>query len=336
MTDAGSISNVDLAAQRGRLKSLEACEEKLRELRGRQSELEVDLMADEAALRSAAAGIEREIDPDLALRIGVALERRREMGEGARDAGGAGAGSSGDSRDAMRAGRAALQTWLDDSGEGKSRRPALAAKITMLIAAVVTVWAAIELHPAFLILLLVVIGPVSFALGRGQDKDWRRVGARRRYEMSGLTGIPDWNEDAVGARLRELDGLLAAPGGEEGGDDTHASAPIPQVDAVDEEEAVANRAALDATIAADLADAGLGDDDTRGETGKWLRLLARADRSRRSLEEVKYDRGRLRSEAAELRGELQRFLRGAGTRPTEEPDTAAEIAARLDRLSDSR
>jgi hypothetical protein len=329
---------LDLAAQRARLRSLEACEEKLRALRDRQSELEVDLMADEAALGGAARRVEREIDPDLALRIGVALERRRGLGEGTRNFDGGATGTPGDRRDAMRAGRAALETWLDDSSERKSRRPALAAKITMLIATVVTIWAAIEMHPAFLILLLVVIGPVSFALGRGQDKDWRRAGARRRYDMSGLAGIPEWNEEAVRTRFQELDELLAAQGDDEGNDevdeDTDASAPDRRVDPVDEEEAAANRAALDATIAADLADAGLDDDDIRGATGKWLRLLARADRSRRSLEEVKYERGRLRSEAAELRDQLQQFLRGVGTRAADQPDTAAEIAARLDSLSD--
>ncbi len=334
MTETGPISNVDLAAQRARLRSLEACEEKLRALRDRQSELEVDLMADEAALGGAARRVEREIDPDLALRIGVALERRREMGEGARNSVGNPTGPSGDRRDAMRAGRAALEMWLDDSSERKSRRPALAAKITMLIATVVTIWAAIEMHPAFLILLLVVIGPVSFALGRGQDKDWRRAGARRRYDMSGLAGIPEWNEEVVRTRLQELDELLAAPANDEVDEDTDPRVPDRRVDPVDEEEAAANRAALDSTIAADLADAGLGDDDIRGETGKWLRLLARADRSRRSLDQVKHDCGVVRSEAAELRDQLQQFFRDVGTKAAEQPDTAAEIAARLDSLAD--
>jgi len=332
MTEVGQLSNVDLAAQRARLRSLETCEEKLRALRERESELEVEHIAEEAALRGAAARLDRSIDPALALRIGAALERRREMEQGAHTADGDGSGSSGDSVDGMRAGRAALQMWLDDTREPKPRGPALAAKITLLIATVVSIWAAIAVHPAFLILLLVVIGPVSFAMGRGQDKDWRRVGARRRYEMSGLTGIPDWSEDAVRRRLEELDDSLAASGGA----DTLGSSAERQTDAVAEEEAASDIAVLDAVIAADLADAGLSDDDTRGGTGKWLRLVARADRSRRSLEQVKHDRDRLRSEATELRGQLRQFLQSMGTKATDQPDTVAEIAARLDRLSDSR
>ena len=332
MTEVGQLSNVDLAAQRARLRSLETCEEKLRALRERESELEVEHIAEEAALRGAAARLDRSIDPALALRIGAALERRREMEQGAHSADGDGSGSSGDSVDGMRAGRAALQMWLDDTREPKPRGPALAAKITLLIATVVSIWAAIAVHPAFLILLLVVIGPVSFAMGRGQDKDWRRVGARRRYEMSGLTGIPDWSEDAVRRRLEELDDSLAASGGA----DTLGSPAERQTDAVAEEEVASDIAVLDAAIAADLADAGLSDDDTRGETGKWLRLVARADRSRRSLEQVKHERGRLRSEAAELRDQLQQFLHSVGTKATDQPDTAAEIAARLDRLSEPR
>lgn len=332
MTEVSRLSNIDLAAQRAKLRSLEACEEKLRALREQESELEVEHMADEAALRGAAARLDRSIDPALALRIGAALARRRELEQGTHSADGSRTGSPGDSVDGMRAGRAALQLWLDDTREPKPRGPALAAKITLLIATVVSIWAAIAVHPAFLILLLVVIGPVSFAMGRGQDKDWRRVGARRRYDMSGLAGIPDWNEAAVRIRMQELDDLLAASGGE----DTLGSHPERQTDAVAEEEAVSDIVGLDAAIAADLADAGLSDDDTRGEMGKWLRLVARADRSHRSLEQAKHDRGRLRSEAGELRDQLQQFLQSMGTKATDQPDTAAEIAARLDRLSEPR
>ena len=332
MTEAGQLSNVDLAAQRARLRSLEACEEKLRALREQESELEVEHMAEDAALRGAAARLDRSIDPALALRIGAALERRREMEQGTHTADGNDSGPSGDSVDAMRAGRAALQMWLDDTREPKPRGPALAAKITLLIATVVSVWAAIAVHPAFLILLLVVIGPVSFAMGRGQDKDWRRVGARRRYDMSGLADIPDWSEDAVRRRLQELDDSLAASGGA----GTPGSSTERETDAVADEEVASDIAALDAVIAADLAEVGLSDDDTRGETGKWLRLVARADRSRRSLERARHERGRLRSEAAELRGQLRQFLHSMGTKATDQPDTVAEIAARLDRLSESR
>jgi hypothetical protein len=292
-------------------------------------------MAEEAALRRATARIDRSIDPTLALRIGVALERRRETEEGVHSTIGSEPGSpsgSVDTVDAMRAGRAALQMWLDDSKGGKSPGPALAGKITLLIATVASVWAAVALHPAFLVLLLVVIGPVSFAMGRGQDKDWRRVGARRRYDFSGLAGISDWNEDAVRARLQELDELLVTSGGA----DTRGPVDEHQPDPLAGQDAAVMIAEIDAGIAADLEAAGLSVDDTRGDTEKWLRLVARADRARRSLEQVKYERGRLKSEAAELRGELQQFLQSLGTKATDQPDTAAEIAARLDRLSDSR
>jgi hypothetical protein len=335
VTQPDPLSNVDLAAQRTRLKSLETCEENLRAFRERESELEVDYMAEEAALRRATARIDRSIDPTLALRIGVALERRREIEEGVHSTIGSEPGSpsgSADTVDAMRAGRAALQMWLDDSKGGKSPGPALAGKITLLIATLASVWAAVALHPAFLVLLLVVIGPVSFAMGRGQDKDWRRVGARRRYDFSGLAGISDWNEDAVRARLQELDELLVTSGGA----DTRGPVDEHQPDPLAGQDAAVMIAEIDAGIAADLEAAGLSVDDTRGDTEKWLRLVARADRARRSLEQVKYERGRLKSEAAELRGELQQFLQSLGTKATDQPDTAAEIAARLDRLSDSR
>lgn len=329
MTQAGTPTSDELAAQRKRLRSLEACEEKLRELRDRESDLEVDHMAEEAALRSATARLEPAIDPALAARIGRALERRRELEEGAGDGSVPGRSSdSGDGVDALRAGRAALELWLDDAGEKKSR-VSMAAKVTLLVATVVSIWAAIAVHPAFLVLLLVVIGPVSFAMGRGQDKDWRRVGARRRYEMSGLSGIPDWSEDTVRARMQELDELLAASGGA----DIHGPAGARRRDAIVAEDEAVRIAEADAAVAASLADAGLSADDIRGETGEWLRLVARADRSRRALEQVRSERSRVKSDAAELRDQLQQYLHGLGTKPTDQPDTSAEIAARLDRLS---
>lgn len=330
MTETEPRPDEDLAGQRVRLRSLEACEEAIRDLRDRESDLEVEHMAAEAALRSATARLEPGIDAALAARIGLALERRDDLESRARHADKGRTARSADRLDALRAGRAALESWLDSSGDVKPGGAALAARVTLLVATIAAIWLAIAVHPAFLVLILVVIGPVSFALGRGQDREWRRAGARRRFDASGLAGISDWNDETVRGRMGELDELLAAAaaGRSRGGD---TAGPI---DTAPEEALAAEIADVETSMAADLASAGLSLDDTRGEKGSWLRLAAREEETRACLERVKRERGRLRSEAAELRDRLQGYLQSRGVRPTEQPETAAEIAARLDGLTD--
>lgn len=326
MSEADPRPDEGIAGQRARLQTLESCEEAIRTVRARESELEVEHMAAEAALRGATARHDPGIDRNLAARIGLALERRDALEIEARTARDRGTVRGADRLDALRAARAALEAWLDASEAGKPGGTALAAKITLLIATVITVWAAIAIHPAFLVLILIVIGPVSFALGRGQDREWRRAGARRRFESSGVAGVREWDEATVRARLEELDQLLAAAAA----DRPRASAPHGPPP---EGDPAARIADLEAALAPDLGAAGLTVDDTRGETGSWLRLVARADQARRSLDGVKGERSRLKSEAVELRAQLQGYLHTHGVRPTELPETAAEIAERLDRLA---
>ncbi len=232
----------------------------------------------------------------------------------------------------MRAGRAALQAWLDASSPRESSAVARAAKVVLLIATIVTVWAAFAIHLAFLLLLVVVVGPVSFATGRGHDAEWRRVGARRRFAASGLADVATWDEESVRARVVELESLLAATDR----DSPDKDADVAPRDPVDAQAAAAQIAEEDEQIASDLAAAGLAIEDTEGETGNWLRLVARADRSRESLERVKSERKRLRADAAELRDKLLRYLQSQGESPMEQRDTAAAIAEGLDRLSGSR
>ncbi len=177
---------------------------------------------------------------------------------------------------------------------------------------------------------MIVIGPVSFALGRGQDAEWGRVGARRRFEASGLAPLGEWDEASVRARLGELDDLIAAAG------ETRSSArPDDAAHAGrDPEETAAAIAAEDAVIASALREAGLSRDDIRGDTGEWIRLAGRAAEARDALDRVRSERGRLREESEELRDHLHRYLREHGGRATDRPDTAEEISARLDRLPD--
>ncbi|NCF82499.1 MAG: hypothetical protein GWP74_12915, partial [Proteobacteria bacterium] len=226
MTDADPGYDETLAGQRLRLASLASFEDHIRVLRDQECDLEVEHIAARAALNSATDRLRPKVDPALASRIGRILEHRREREELRRQAdehqGSRGTGSARE-MDRMRAGRAALQAWLDASRPRKPGGVVRAAKVIMLVATIVTVWAAFAIHLAFLLLLVVVVGPVSFAMGRGQDADWRRVGARRRFEGSGLAPMGTWDDESVRARMVELESLLANARPARGDEDVDSS-----------------------------------------------------------------------------------------------------------------
>ena len=183
MTRNVSAPDESIATQRLRVESLESCEERIRALRDLECELEVEHIAAEAAVHSAAGRLQPAIDTARASRLGRALEHRRQLEERRRESQfdrSKRAAGGGRNRDALRAGHAALMAWLDASRPRAPGRVAAAAKLALLVATAATLWAAYAIHPAFLLLLVVVVGPVSFALGRGQDAQWRRIGARRR------------------------------------------------------------------------------------------------------------------------------------------------------------
>ncbi|TFH46599.1 MAG: hypothetical protein E4H01_09685 [Lysobacterales bacterium] len=262
------------------------------------------------------------------------MESRREIEQRQRDSKEQhGVRSTGKPRqvDRLRVGCAALRAWLDASQPREPGRVIGAAKITLLVATIATVWAAFAIHLAFLLLLVVVVGPVSFAMERGRDGEWHRIGAKRRFQGSGLADPVEWSDESVRERITELETLLVnahRPSARLHGDAYRGSALDTQV----EEHVVAED---DAQFASDLAAAGLTIEDTRGDRGEWLRLVARADRSRESLECVKNEGMRLRAEAAEHRDHLLRYLQSRGVRPTRLPDTAAAIAEGLGHLTEA-
>jgi hypothetical protein len=165
-------------------------------------------------------------------------------------------------------------------------------------------------------------------MGRGQDSQWHRAGAKRRYEGAGLAAIATWDEASVRARMAELQSMLdsaecnSAPANA-GGLAPSAAPSHPGADQTAED---------DGQLASLLEGAGLSMDDTTGDTGEWLRLVARAEGVRESLERVKGERARLRTEAQALRDQLQRYLQNQGVKPTQQPDTVAAIATQLDKL----
>ena len=331
-TDTGHDES--LAGQRSRLSSLAACEDRIRDLREQENDLEVEHIAAQAALSSVAGKGKQDLDPVLAKRIGHALALRHELEHGLCSADAFPTTRRAENSrqvDRLRAGCAALQAWLDASRPRKPGPVVAATKIMLLVVTIVTIWAAIAIHPAFLLMLVVFVGPASFAMGRGQDMEWHRVAARRRFATSGLADFTTWTDESVRTRLAELQSMLEASALER----MQADGDDPQPEPIDTEALTRRIADNNRQLASDLAGAGLTGEDMTGDTGKRLRLLAAAERAQESLHRVKSERQRLHGEAVELRDQLQSYLLSRGVKPTEIEDTAAAISRRLDSMSNS-
>ena len=193
-----------LAEQRERLAELRRRERELRALRERQVACRAECIAAGVALRR--QGGEAPV-PDAAAARGIeaALDRRRglvarlaRVHEGTRE-----------ERDRLREARAALQLWLEAPRDGSREGAAGRMRKALLGAALLVVVAALSVHPVLLVLLVPVAGAGSFLSWSGQDRAWRRMGARRRFDATRLAGPKRWEAAPVQERLAAIEALIA-------------------------------------------------------------------------------------------------------------------------------
>jgi hypothetical protein len=317
--------------QRERLSALRAREQEIAVLRERESDLEVERIAARAALARAQSQAPADMEAELASRLAGVLARTRELEDAlaALDehlSRGYPAGT--EHRARLEAGGQALESWLATPVADEGRGFRLAVKTVLLVVTVAVIWAAVAIHPALLLVLVAVVGPVSFVLSRGQDAAWRRQGARKRFETTGLAPPDDWNEAAVRARSDALRQELLANTGRE---------PIPESRATRPGE---ERAALageleeqQAQLVAAMVEAGLDPDDLDPATEGWLVLLGRAERTRRELESSEAQRKIASAGADELREGLYWYLSREGEAPGDGKADSDAIAAGLERLA---
>ena len=104
----------------------------------------------------------------------------------------------------LQAGDDALGAWLGADRERAGAGGRRTAKQVLLVVCFAILALAFAVHLAFLVLLVPVGGAMSFLLWTGQDRAWRRMGARRRYESLRLEVSAAWTEDAVRERRDAL------------------------------------------------------------------------------------------------------------------------------------
>ena len=176
-------------------------------LRARRIDLEVERIVAESELRAVQAGSARDIPGASAGTVVDALDRLRRL-ESTRAAHVAlidtGARSHEELLQRLQAGDDALGAWLGADRERAGAGGLRTAKQVLLVVCFAILVLAFAVHLAFLVLLVPVGGAMSFLLWTGQDRAWRRMGARRRYESFRLEVPAAWTEDAVRERRDAL------------------------------------------------------------------------------------------------------------------------------------
>ena len=311
-----------------KLVELRGREERMHALRNRRVDLEVERIVATTELRTTRTEAGSEVPGAEASCVIDALDRLRSL-EFRRNALLAPTGNDIDSREdllkRLQAGTDALCTWLDADRAPAEGRGMRFAKLGLLLACLAIVALASTVHLAFLALLVPVGGAMSFLLWTGQDRAWRRMGARRRFESLRLEPPSTWTEDAVRMRLRALS--LAAEGLQRSDTDSGEEEEERNA-AIGSDDLEAARSELRVA----LSDAGLPGDSVDESTETRLRAAARAWRADRALRGVAADMSGERAGADTIRESIYRDLSRAGSAPPDGDASVDALEAGADRV----
>ena len=298
-------------------------------LRARRIDLEVEQIVAESELRAVRAGSARDIPGASAGTVVDALDRLRRL-ESTRAAHVAfidtGARSHEELLQRLQAGDDALGAWLGADRERAGAGGLRTAKQVLLVVCFAILVLAFAVHLAFLVLLVPVGGAMSFLLWTGQDRAWRRMGARRRYEALRLEVPAAWTEDAVRER-RDALSLVAERVRE------REFAPGDEDDKAEETRLSTDIEAARSDLREALAAAGLAGDGTDESTEAWMRALARAWRVEQALQGVAEDMAGERAGAGEIRESIYRDLAREGEASPDGDASVDALEAGVERIS---
>jgi hypothetical protein len=316
-----------LAAQKERLEQLRLRAENLHALRDRECELEVELIAAEAAHKAPCPGDKPGLDVTKAGEIAEALARTNDLRDGlqvelepqSRPAGKVSARELA----RLKAAADALSAWLDAPGEIKRRELSPVAQAVLGLALLACIWAGFTFHFAFLILLIPLGMPFSFLALGAHDLSWVRLGTRRRFDATGLEPPAAWKTPAVTARRSEIERSIKRAAQEADPEETKSHDRT-------SEEAEIYQAKIRLQIL--LAEAGLDADSISGELARWLKLEGEVRCARRELRTLQAKRRAISAETDAGREELFRFLSRQGEAPPEGRADFDALAAGLKRV----
>ena len=300
----------------------------MRALRARRTDLEVERIVAGTELHAARIGFGPEIPGASAGAVVDALDRLRRLES--RYAAylafiDTGAFSHEERLQRLRAGDDALGAWLDADREGEGAGGRRIAKRALLVVCFAILALAFAVHPAFLVLLVPVGGAMSFLLWTGQDRAWRRMGARRRFESLRLEVPETWTEDAVRARRHALS-LVTEKVRE------RASAPDGKDGEAEEARLSAGLDFARSDLHETLAAAGLAGDRIDEPTEARVRALSRAYRTEQALQDIVEDMAGERAGAGEIRESIYRNLARDGEAPPDGDASAGALDAGMKKV----
>jgi hypothetical protein len=309
---------------------------KLAQQAERIAELEVTCIeADLAATQTAEL---LQMSPQDAVKLGTLLERKRGLEDELRALLGREEDTSAEPEDQeTRRVRAidALQAWLDAPTVKDSKRAATLARVVLLMAVIILGWAAYILHPAMLVLVIPVAAPISMFLQRGENTRWRRMGAKQRFEGTGLKGPTLWEEQPIRERLQELRQELDAIRKRTPGVPAPSAAHGDELDARYAELSY-EQVDIDLNLQRAVDAAGRTLEDLSDAELDALNNAAGASRARKRLEITQRERDALRRESESRKDEVFAFLSSRDAAPAGGRADVAALSEALSSLSPGR
>ena len=316
------------SSDESKLVELRGHEGRLEALRARRTDLEVERIAAEVALRAARAGPDPDVPGAQADAVVKALDRLRRL-ESLHSAQHAYADTGVRSQDELierlHAGDDALGAWLEAGRASEGAAGRRIAGQALLVACLAILALAFAVHLAFLVLLVPVGGAMSFLLWTGQDREWRRTGARRRFDRLRLEAPSAWTEDAVRERRRALAFMT---------EQVRARASTPAGDAADaqHEDAPIDLDAARLDLHDALAAVGLDEERLDESAEAALRAIARVHRAGQALHGVVAEMAGERDGAGAVRESLYRGLAREGEAASDGDASAGALEAGMERL----
>ena len=316
------------SSDESKLAELRGREERLEVLRARRTDLEVERIAADVALRATRAANGPDVPGTQADAVVKALDRLRRLESqhcARRAYADAGARSQEELIERLHAGDDALGAWLEAGRAEEGAAGRRIARRALLVACLAILALAFSVHLAFLVLLVPVGGAMSFLLWTGQDREWRRTGAWRRFDRLRLESPSAWTEEAVRERRRAL-ALLAEQVRE------RASTPAGDAPDAEQEDAPTDLDAARSDLHDALAAAGLGEGQLDESAEAGLRAIARARRAGQALHGVVEEMAGERDGAGAVRESLYRGLAREGEAAPDGDASAGALEAGMERL----
>jgi hypothetical protein len=313
---------MELIEQHKWLEELRVLNEEVTVFTQRKCGQEVESIAADAALNAISTKQTLDLDPTQEADLADALHVKREIETKLRALNqrvGEQAGIPTKELKQLKAGQDALKTWLNVP---QTEWPQYVFKVVymgVMVATLFVIWVAVVIHPILFLLLLGMGAVLAFLRSSEQNSTWIRLGAKRRFEDTGLELPESWEEGKVRDRLAGLEAKIEVF--------THRDGTLPEP--TDDEPGRVERLVEDLEQTTEhidniLAKVGLNIDSLDAESEQRLELLATARRERQNLNHLNAKLKEVTAARDTAQEALFMFLARQGEAP---PGGAADLDA---------